>query len=140
MTTALADAKLKRLSVEIEGAVANISLRNPPLNVIDIPMMEEVAQTLAEIEGRPNICVVVFRGEGRGFSAGVDVAAHTPDKVQEMLAKFHAVVRSLVATKKVTIAAVHGLCLGGGAELAMVCDLVYTSEDAEWAFPEIKLG
>ena len=47
-----------------------------------------------------------------------------------MLAKFHAVVRALVGTKKVTIAAVHGHCLGGGAELAMVCDIVYTADDA----------
>ncbi len=79
-------------------------------------------------------------GEGKAFSAGVDVAAHTPDKVEEMLAKFHGVIRALVATKKVTIAAVHGHCLGGGAELAMVCDMVYTTEDAQWGFPEIKLG
>jgi cyclohexa-1,5-dienecarbonyl-CoA hydratase len=70
----------------------------------------------------------------------VDVAAHTPDKVEEMLMKFHAVIRALVATKKVTIAAVHGHCLGGAAELAMVCDIVYTAESAQWGFPEIKLG
>jgi cyclohexa-1,5-dienecarbonyl-CoA hydratase len=70
----------------------------------------------------------------------VDVAAHTPDRVEEMLAKFHAVIRALVATKKVTIAAVHGHCLGGGAELAMVCDVVFTTESAQWGFPEIKLG
>ena len=57
-----------------------------------------------------------------------------------MLAKFHAVIRALVSSKKVTIAAVHGHCLGGGAELAMVCDLVYTAETAMWGFPEIKLG
>src|SRR5271157_2553035 len=57
-----------------------------------------------------------------------------------MLAKFHAVIRALVATKKVTIAAVHGHCLGGGAELAMVSDMVYTTESAQWGFPEIKLG
>jgi cyclohexa-1,5-dienecarbonyl-CoA hydratase len=56
------------------------------------------------------------------------------------LSKFHAVIRALVSTTKVTIAAVNGLCLGGGAELAMVCDLVYTTEDAQWGFPEIKLG
>jgi cyclohexa-1,5-dienecarbonyl-CoA hydratase len=57
-----------------------------------------------------------------------------------MLEKFHRVIRSLIATRKVTIASVHGHCLGGGAELAMVCDLVYTSEDAQWGFPEIQLG
>ena len=77
---------------------------------------------------------------GEAFSAGVDVAAHSPDKVNEMLTKFHAVIRALVATKKVTVAAVHGHCLGGGAELAMVCDIVYTAESAQWGFPEIKLG
>ncbi len=84
--------------------------------------------------------MIVLSGEGKAFSAGVDVAAHTPDKVEEMLAKFHAVIRALVATKKVTIAAVHGHCLGGGAELAMMCDMVYTTESAQWGFPEIKLG
>ena len=57
-----------------------------------------------------------------------------------MLAKFHAVIRALVASKKVTVASVHGHCLGGGAELAMVCDIVYTSDSAQWGFPEIKLG
>jgi len=46
----------------------------------------------------------------------------------------------LVASKKVTIAAVHGHCLGGGAELAMVCDMVYTTASAQWGFPEIKLA
>jgi cyclohexa-1,5-dienecarbonyl-CoA hydratase len=57
-----------------------------------------------------------------------------------MLTKFHAVIRGLVAIKKVTIAAVHGHCLGGGAELAMVCDIVYTADSAQWGFLEIKLG
>jgi cyclohexa-1,5-dienecarbonyl-CoA hydratase len=129
-----------KISVEIAPPLAHISLRNPPLNVIDILMMAELSQAIAEIESRSDVAIVVIRGEGKAFSAGVDVAAHTPDRVQEMLAKFHAVVRALVATRKVTIASVHGLCLGGGAELAMVCDIVYTSDDAEWAFPEIKLG
>jgi cyclohexa-1,5-dienecarbonyl-CoA hydratase len=57
-----------------------------------------------------------------------------------MLAKFHSVIRALVATKKVTIAGVHGYCLGGGAELAMMCDMACTTESAQWGFPEIKLG
>jgi len=117
-----------------------IVLRNPPLNVIDIPMMEELAQVLTEIEERSEISVIVLSGEGKAFSAGVDVAAHTPDKVESMLLKFHAVVRAVVASKKVTVAAVHGHCLGGGAELAMVCDMAYTTASAQWGFPEIKLG
>jgi len=126
--------------LNIAAPIARITLHHPPLNVIDVPMMEELAHSLAEIEARPEVSVIVLSGEGKAFSVGVDVAAHTPDKVEEMLTKFHSVIRALVATKKVTIAAVHGYGLGGGAELAMMCDIVYTTESAQWGFPEIKLG
>jgi cyclohexa-1,5-dienecarbonyl-CoA hydratase len=126
--------------VEIVSPLARVTLHHPPLNVIDIPLMEELEQSLAEIESRPEISIIVLRSAGKAFSAGVDIGAHTPEKVSEMLTKFHAVIRGLVATKKVTIAAVQGLCLGGGAELAMVCDIVYTADSAQWGFPEIKLG
>jgi cyclohexa-1,5-dienecarbonyl-CoA hydratase len=139
MTTAV-ESKLARLTVDVSGSVARLVLRNPPLNVIDIPMMEELAQRLAEVDARPDISVVVLSGEGRAFSAGVDVAAHTPDKIEAMLSKFHGVVRALVGSKKVTVAAVHGHCLGGGAELAMVFDMVYTTASAQWGFPEINLA
>jgi cyclohexa-1,5-dienecarbonyl-CoA hydratase len=131
---------LKRIAFELQVPVARLTLQNHPLNIIDIPMMEELSAALVEIEANPDITVVILSGTQKAFSVGVDVAAHTPDKVEEMLAKFHAVIRALVASKKISIAAVHGHCLGGGAELAMVCDLVYTSELATWGFPEIKLG
>lgn len=134
------ETSLTRLALQIRPPVARIGLNHAPLNVIDIPAMEELAHVLAEIEAHVDVSMILLTGEGKGFSAGVDVAAHTADKVQEMLTKFHAVIRSLVASKKVTLAAVHGNCLGGGAELAMVCDIVITTEAANWGFPEIKLG
>lgn len=140
MGTSSVASDLTRLALRVAPPVARIALHNPPLNIIDVPMMQELSQTLAEIETRPDICAIVLSGEGKAFSAGVDVAAHTPDKVEEMLTKFHAVIRALIATRKVTIAAIHGHCLGGGAELAMVCDLVYTADSSQWGFPEIKLG
>jgi cyclohexa-1,5-dienecarbonyl-CoA hydratase len=132
--------KFSRITLDWQPPVVRIVLNNPPLNVIDIPMMDELAEALTEIEARIDISVVIIRGSQRAFSGGVDVSAHTPDKVEQMLTKFHGVIRTLVASKKVTIAAVHGHCLGGGAELAMVCDLVFTSELATWGFPEIRLG
>ena len=138
--TASVESNLARLAVDIHPPVARIAFRHAPLNFIDIVMMEQLAQTLAEIELRADVSTLVLSGEGKAFSVGVDIAAHTPDKVEGMLAKFHAVVRALVTTKKVTVAAVHGYCLGGGAELAMVCDVVYTTHSAQWGFPEIKLG
>src|SRR5258708_8388727 len=134
------EPKLARLSVDIGSPVARIVLCHAPLNVIDIAMMEELAYALKEMEARSEISVIVLSGAGKAFSAGVDVAAHTPVKVEEMLLKFHAVIRMLVASKKVTIATVHGHCLGGGAELAMICDMVYTTASAQWGFPEIKLA
>ena len=132
--------KFSRIELDYQSPEVHLRLQNPPLNVIDITMMEELAEALVEIEARPDVLVVVLAGSGTNFSAGVDVAAHAPDKVQSMLAKFHAVIHLLISSKKVSIAAVHGHCLGGGAELALVCDLVYTSESATWGFPEIKLG
>ena len=128
------------VAYETSAPVARMTLRHPPFNIIDIPMMEELSRCLAEIETRQDVCVIVLSGDGKAFSAGVDVAAHTPGKVEEMLTKFHAVIRAVVAAKKVTIAKVHGHCLGGGAELAMVCDMAFTTESAQWGFPEIKLG
>lgn len=140
MASPTAETTRTRLATEIDAPVVHLRLRNPPLNVIDIPMMEELLRALAEIDGRPEISTIVIKSDEKAFSAGVDVAAHTPELVEEMLQKFHSVIRALVATKKVTIAAVHGHCLGGGAELAMICDMVFTTLSAQWGFPEIKLG
>lgn len=131
---------MSRLTLEIAASVARITLRHPPRNVIDVPMMDELILALEEIETRPETSTIVLSGDAKTFSAGVDVAAHTPDKVTGMLTKFHSVIRALLATPKVTLASVHGACLGGGAELAMVCDIVYTTRLAQWGFPEIKLG
>jgi cyclohexa-1,5-dienecarbonyl-CoA hydratase len=117
-----------------------IALNNPPLNIIDLPMTLELRQALGEIESRSDIAVVIFHGSARAFSAGVDINAHLPERIQELLTGFHAVIRAIVASRKVTIAAVRGSCLGGGAELAAVCDMVYTASDAAWGFPEIKLA
>jgi cyclohexa-1,5-dienecarbonyl-CoA hydratase len=139
MAVALESA-LTRLGLDFRPPVARIVLRRGGLNVVDVPMMEELIRVLAEIDTRSDVSVLVMSGSGKAFSAGVDVGAHTPDKVEEMLAKFHGVIRALVATRKVTIAQVHGHCLGGGAELAMMCDMVYTTDSAKWGFPEIKLA
>jgi cyclohexa-1,5-dienecarbonyl-CoA hydratase len=82
----------------------------------------------------------VFAGSGRAFSSGVDIAAHTKENVRNMLTAFHGVIKAVAATKKLTIASVRRHCLGGGAELALLCDVVYATPDSVWGFPEIKLA
>jgi cyclohexa-1,5-dienecarbonyl-CoA hydratase len=132
-------SEFKTISLEFVDDVARLRLNSPPQNVITFEMMEELRAALEQVEQQP-VASVIISGSEKAFSSGVDVAAHTPDKVEEMLRLFHSVIRSVVACKKITIAAVQGNCLGGGAELAMVCDMVFTSPHARWGFPEIKLG
>jgi cyclohexa-1,5-dienecarbonyl-CoA hydratase len=134
------EANFTRIMVELQPPAARVVLNNGPLNVIDITMMEELRAVLEQLESRAEICVIVFAGSERAFSSGVDVAAHTPDKVHNMLTTFHSVIRSVVDSAKLTVASVRRHCLGGGAELAMMCDVVYASPDSIWGFPEIKLG
>jgi cyclohexa-1,5-dienecarbonyl-CoA hydratase len=133
-------APTNRLAVDVRGQLARITLTNPLLNVIDFQMMDELMSALQQLEQRREISVVIISGGDRAFSAGVDVAVHTPDLVQTMLQKFHGVILALTRFSKITIAEVHGACLGGGAELAMVCDMCFTTPDAKWGFPEISLG
>src|SRR5882672_8645629 len=129
-----------RINIQHDGPLARITLTHPPLNVIDFQMMDELLDALQKLEQNKEIVAVVLSGDERGFSAGVDVAIHTPDKIQIMLQKFHSVIGALVKFSKITIAEVHGVCLGGGAEVAMVCDMAYTTGKAKWGFPEITLG
>jgi cyclohexa-1,5-dienecarbonyl-CoA hydratase len=136
----MATASTTRLNVQLEVPVARVTLTNSPLNVIDLAMTVELRRALEELELRDDVSTVVFQGDTRAFSAGVDIHSHLPDQIQEMLPSFHAAIRGVVASRKVTIAVVRGACLGGGAELAAVCDMVYTANDATWGFPEIKLG
>jgi cyclohexa-1,5-dienecarbonyl-CoA hydratase len=129
-----------QIVTDVRGCVGRVRLNLPPLNILEIPMMEEMSAALEDLEARADVSVIVFEGDARAFSAGVDIKAHVPELVGEMLRSFHSVIRAVVASRKVTIALVRGACLGGGAELALVCDMVYTARDASWGFPEIKLG
>lgn len=133
-------ASERRIKIEFAGAAARITLNHPPLNVIDMPMMLELQAALEQIERIAEVTAIVFGGSERAFSAGVDIAAHEPHAVEEMLRNFHAVIRSMVASRKLLIASVRRHCLGGGAELALMCDMVYASADAVFGFPEIKLA
>ncbi len=129
-----------RITVELRPPSARVTLNHPPLNIIDVKMMEELRAALEQIETPSEISMIVFAGSERAFSAGVEIAEHTADKVRDTLGAFHSVIRSIVASSKLTVAGVRRHCLGGGAELALMCDIVYASSDSVWGFPEIKLA
>ena len=127
--------------VEKRERVTVITLDRPPLNVLDLVLLNELDQALASCARNSATHVIVLRGAGeRAFSAGVDIKDHTREKVPEMLDVVHGVIRKLYALPQITIALVHGVCLGGGCELASVCDFILATEDSSFATPEIHVG
>ncbi len=130
------DAKHLDVRLVRDGRVCEIRLRRPPVNVLNIELLAELERAL----GATAAAVVVLRGEGKMFSAGVDVADHVPEKVAEMIRVFHAALAQIESLPAVSIAAVHGAALGGGCEVALACDLVVVAADARLALPEIRLG
>jgi cyclohexa-1,5-dienecarbonyl-CoA hydratase len=124
----------------IESGVARITLNLPPLNIIDIPMLGEIQSAIARIESEKEVKVLVIDHQGKALSAGVSIRDHTPDKVSEMIEKFHRVFRLLHSFALPTLALVDGMALGGGCELATFCDMVIASERATFGQPEIKVG
>ena len=127
------------IQLRLEDRTAWITLDRPPLNILDISMMQALDAVLERALSKCDF--VIFQGAGpQAFSAGAEIADHTPERVEKMLSAFHAVFRRLAAADCLKIAAVHGYCLGGGMELATFCDFVLTAESAQFGQPEIKLG
>ena len=120
--------------------MARITLNQPPLNIIDIPMIEEMHSALARVHATGDLKVLVIENRGKAFSAGVSIKDHTPDKVEEMIEKFHGIFRLLNSIAVPSVALVDGMALGGGCELAVSCDMVIASERATFGQPEIKVG
>ncbi len=129
------------LRIARSGGVVRLSLSSPPLNVLDRESNRAIAAAVHAHSKDASVVAMVLDGAGaKGFSAGVAVADHTPDRVAGMLEDFHAAVRALWRAECPTFAAVHGFALGGGLELALACDMVVVEADAKLGFPEIRLG
>jgi cyclohexa-1,5-dienecarbonyl-CoA hydratase len=130
----------KHLRVNIRDSIGEIIFDRPPLNVLNIEMMKEINVALKELSTDPDLKLITFKGEGKAFSAGVDVAEHTQEKVNEMIDVFHRIFHHLNELNLPTVALVNGAALGGGCEVAIFCDIVLASSRAEFGQPEIKVG
>ena len=133
------------VKVEQDGAVALVTLDNPPVNPLSARLLEELEEELERLEKDQGTRAIVLRGAGeRAFVAGADIKefpslreAATSDGSPRGLQR---VGSRIGAMRTPTIAAIHGFCLGGGLELAMACDIRVAAEDAQLGQPEIKLG
>lgn len=131
---------MSTITIEKSNGVARVVMNKPPLNVLDIAMIAELDAALKSLKGDHESKVVVIAAQGKAFSAGVEVADHTPDKVDSMIKTFHGVFHTLWSLEQPVVAAVQGAALGGGCEVALGCDFIVASEKAKLGQPEIKLG
>jgi cyclohexa-1,5-dienecarbonyl-CoA hydratase len=136
-------AAILRMTVRVQKKerAAIITLDRPPLNVLDLNLLRDLREVLISCAADSTLDVVVLEGAGESaFSAGVDVRDHTRDKVPEMLETVHGVIRQILSLPQVTVARIHGVCFGGGLELASCCDLLLASEESSFATPEVHVG
>jgi len=108
---------------------------------IGFPVTESTTRPTSEpLSRRTDLCALVIDAEGAHFCAGVDVGEHRADMVRTMLESFHHLVRLLVRFPCPIVAAVQGSALGGGMELACLCDITLAATTLRMGVPEISLG
>lgn len=128
------------IEVQIGEGLGTITLNRPPVNILNIAMMDEINGVLESWQGERDLKAVLFDAKGKCFSAGVDVGEHMGDLAPKMIHAFHRMFRLMDGLGIPTIASVYGSCLGGGCELAVFCDLVISTEDAKYGQPEVQVG
>jgi len=128
------------VETNLHEGLGTITLNRPPLNVLNIAMMEEINDVLTSWQDEKDLKLVLFNAKGKCFSAGVDVREHMGDLAPKMIGVFHRMFRLIYEMEVPIAAAVFGSCLGGGCELAIFCDLVLAAESSKFGQPEIQVG
>jgi len=139
----------ENLRLDSKGPVARLVLNRPEqYNRLSRRMLEEIVEACAQLAADDEVRVVVIAGEGRDFSTGVDladpgmraIASETIGRRRSLLQLGPRVVRAVRDLPQITIAAMHGYCLGGGGCIALACDLRIAAEDLRFGMPEVQRG
>jgi enoyl-CoA hydratase/carnithine racemase len=145
--------KGKTLSWRMSDGIVELALDRPPANEIGLAMLEDLEQftsSLPSLESKAS-ALILYSEQKAGFSAGADLrelyeqarkmdVSSAAKGVREFLERIHAVLNRLDTSPLTTLAAVHGVCFGGGFELALACDLIVADKMARFCFPELRLG
>ncbi|MFY9716665.1 MAG: enoyl-CoA hydratase-related protein [Thermoplasmata archaeon] len=129
---------------ERRGRTILLTLDHPPVNVLSRPVLDRLLERIESVESDPQARVVVLASAAeKAFAAGADIRemeAMGPEEARIHGARGQEVTRSIERLPLPVIAAVHGVCFGGGCEIALACDFILASEDARFGQPEINLG
>lgn len=129
-----------RLEYSHEHTVANIILDDGRGNVLDNTMMTEMLEVFGVLKGKKELKLITFQGEGKHFSFGASVEEHTKERAGTMISTFHRLFKEITKLSVPTMAKISGQCLGGGMELALVCNFMFADKTAVLSQPEIVLG
>ncbi|MBM3220687.1 MAG: enoyl-CoA hydratase [Candidatus Rokubacteria bacterium] len=133
---------LRHVRLEIAGAVATVTLDRPPVNAVNLEVIDDFLAVVAALGADARVRAVVVTGSGRAFCAGADIAMmrDVSRANHERVRRWIDVQAGLEALTQPVIAAINGYAFGGGAELALACDFRWMAADASIGFPEIGLG
>ena len=138
----MTEQKFQNINVSRSGRVVVVELNRPDaLNALNNAMTKEVTEYLASLDGDKETGCFVLTGNERAFAAGADIKEMAPKSYTDVLQEnMFAGWDDFVALRTPKIAAVAGYALGGGCEVAMMCDMIFCSESAQFGQPEIKIG
>ncbi|WP_421845710.1 enoyl-CoA hydratase/isomerase family protein [Mycobacterium sp.] len=138
---------LSEIEVRVDGPRGDITLNRPDkLNPLSTTTLNELVSAARHLDTLPSVKVVVVSGNGRAFSAGADLASFAPNtrgaavNPREAADAGRRMADAIEAMRAVTVAGIHGHCIGGGLVLAAACDLRIAAADTRFSIPEIDLG
>ena len=133
---------LRHVRVDIAEAVATVTLDRPPVNAVNLEVIDDFLAAVTALGGDRRVRGVVITGVGKSFCAGADIAMmrDVSRANHERVRRWVDVQAGLEALSQPVIAAINGYAFGGGAELALACDFRWMAADATMGFPEIGLG
>jgi enoyl-CoA hydratase len=132
------------LNVVVDSKVATITINNPPVNALGPDVLKELEATLDDLAGKKDVKVIILTGTGPVFIAGADIKAmvqiQSAADGKKAAGEGQRIFLKIARMEKPVIAAINGVCLGGGMELAMACHIRMCSDRARLGQPEINLG
>jgi cyclohexa-1,5-dienecarbonyl-CoA hydratase len=132
--------KFAHIRIRAEAPVARLTLHRPEHNLLNEPMLRELATGLELLSDREDVKVVVLDASGKTFCGGIDVGEYTPERAFQLIDAFHDACTVMVEAPRPVVVVVNGPAIGGGAELAAFGDLLIVTPRARFALPEITIG